>query len=122
MKNPLNESAGGVCKLTESQRKPSASSGGMNLARREATRSAVDSPMPVHDLDLANTSTCRALEIECRNERSTGSGLIRPLIKRRRLLVMRARADPYLTGRSSVEKRLISKPANPSPGLSFPLN
>jgi sirohydrochlorin ferrochelatase len=32
--------------LQKSQRKPSASSGGMNLARREATRSAVDSPIP----------------------------------------------------------------------------
>src|SRR5262245_59894023 len=78
--------------LQKCQRKPSASSGGMNLARREATRSGVDFPMPVHDLDLANTSTCRALEIECRNERSTGSGLIRPLNKRRGLIVMLARA------------------------------
>jgi hypothetical protein len=32
--------------LQKSQRKPSASSGWMNLARREATRSAVDSPIP----------------------------------------------------------------------------
>src|SRR6266511_1093180 len=109
-------------RLQKSQRKPSASNGGMNLARREATRSAIDSPMPVHGLDLANTSTCWAIEIECRNERSTGSGLIRPPNKRRRSLVMLARADSSLTGRSSVEKRLIGKPANPSHGLSFLLN
>jgi hypothetical protein len=35
-----------IALLQKSQRKPSASSGGMNLARREATRSAVDSPIP----------------------------------------------------------------------------
>src|SRR5215470_7553180 len=114
MKNPLNESAGGVCKLTESQRNTSTSSGGMNLARREATRSAVDSPMPVHDLDLANTPTCRALEVECWKERSTGSELIRPPGRKRRLSVLRAREGLSSTGRLLVERRPTNNPANPS--------
>jgi hypothetical protein len=96
-------------RLQKSQRKPSASSGGMNLARREATRSAVDSPMPVHDLDLANSSPCWALVIVCRNERSTGSGLIRPLNKRRRSLVMLAHAGSSSTGRSSRAYRDVKR-------------
>jgi hypothetical protein len=54
--------------------------------------------------------------------REFDSELILPPNKRRRLLVMRAREGSSLTGLWLVEKRPISKTANPSPGLSFPLN
>jgi len=71
---------------------------------------------------LANTSTCRALEIECWKEKSTDSGSRRPPGRKQRLLVLQAREGSSLIGRSSVEKRLMRKAANPFPGLSFQLN
>jgi hypothetical protein len=74
----------GIFFLQISQRKPTASSSGMIGAGAKQPVAPLRSSMPVHILDLANTSTCTALEIECRNEKSTGLELIRPPGRKRR--------------------------------------